>query len=92
MAIRRQVWRQHELPPFTSALAASGATPQERYLMNKAQAKKLILSQLAGYLGREVIVDGVVEDLDMEIFSAAQADLILEFQRRAGDCSVPDRF
>lgn len=60
--------------------------------MTKAQAKKLVLSQLAGYLGREVIVDGVVDELDLDVFSSAQAELIAEFNRRAAGCSVPERF
>lgn len=60
--------------------------------MNKAQAKKLVLSQLAGYLGREVIVHGVVAEQDLEVLTSAQAELIAEFNRRALGVAVPDRF
>ena len=60
--------------------------------MNKAQAKKLVLSQLAGYLGREVIIDGVVDDRDLDVLTSAQAEVIAEFNRRAVGVSVPDRF
>lgn len=58
--------------------------------MKKSQAKKIVLSQLAGYLRREVIVDGVVTEENIEIFEAAQGELIEEFERRAVGVSIPE--
>lgn len=59
--------------------------------MNKSQAKKIVLSQLAAYLRHEVIVDGVDTESDLVVFQAAQDDLIVEFERRGRGALVPDR-
>lgn len=60
--------------------------------MNKAQAKKIVLSQLASYLRREVIVDGVNAESDIVILEVAQAELIAVFERRSIGVAVPERF
>lgn len=60
--------------------------------MNRAHAKKLVLSQLASYPRREVIIDGVVEENDLKVLEDAQADLIAEFTRRGAGAELPERF
>jgi hypothetical protein len=53
--------------------------------MTKDQLKKVILGQLATYLAREVIIDGITADTaDFARAEQAQSELIAEFERRSG--------
>jgi len=61
-------------------------------MTTKATMKKLILSQLAGYLRREVIIDGMNDEADIAIAEAAQDELIAEFTRRSVGCKVEERW
>lgn len=60
--------------------------------MNRKKAKRIVLGQLAGYLRREVIIDGVVDEKDLAVLEAAQKELISEFLRRASGEEIPTRF
>jgi hypothetical protein len=51
--------------------------------INKARAKKIVLGQLANYLSQEVVIDGIFDNDEVEIFDNAQNELIKEFTRRA---------
>ncbi|HCF7071157.1 TPA: hypothetical protein NIJ37_003516 [Pseudomonas aeruginosa] len=50
--------------------------------MDKRELKKQILGQLASYLRREVIIDGLHGD-DMAMCDSVQAELAKEFERRS---------
>lgn len=52
-------------------------------LRNKAQAKRIVLGQLASYLRRENIVDEVDDACDVELMEDAQRELVAEFEKRA---------
>jgi hypothetical protein len=52
-------------------------------IRSKAQAKRIVLGQLASYLRRENIVDGVDDNRDIELMENAQRELIAEFEKRA---------
>lgn len=42
-----------------------------------------MLGQLASYLRRENIVDGIDDDGEVELMDKAQLELIVEFEKRA---------
>ncbi|NRC34052.1 hypothetical protein [Pseudomonas aeruginosa] len=50
--------------------------------MDKRELKKQILAQLAGYLQREVIIDGL-HGADVDKCHEVQAELASEFKRRS---------
>lgn len=50
--------------------------------MHKRELKKQILAQLAGYLQREVIINGL-HSADMDKCHEVQAELAAEFKRRS---------
>jgi hypothetical protein len=50
--------------------------------MDKRELKKQILAQLASYLEREVIIDGL-DGADMAKCDEVQAELAAEFKRRS---------
>jgi hypothetical protein len=52
-------------------------------IRSKAQAKRIVLGQLASYLRRENIVDEIDDDRDVELMENAQQELIAEFEKRS---------
>lgn len=70
----------------------AGDTSEKIFSMNRKAAKRIVLGQLASYLRREVILDGVADERDVATFEVAQKELASEFLRRAGGEQIPERF